>query len=713
MRLRALTACVAVAGLLTATAASDAAVPGTGGGLAERPPSASTDEVIVRFDDGVGGRRRAAIRRAADTSVDRALLLEDTQLLRVQEGTAAAAARALRRMDDVLWAEPNLPVHGGAAPTNDPEYPQLWGLRSVNALPAWDASRGEGVVIAVVDSGVAGDHPDLRDNLWVNSGETPGNGVDDDGNGFVDDRRGWDFWDVDNDPDDFHTHGTHVAGTAAAVGDNGTGVVGVAHRSTIMPVRVLNDMNAGTTADIADGIVYAAENGADVINLSAGSRPGALPSRLEREALDVAQAHDAVVVVAAMNDGNDNDTAGAPVWPCNFAHSNLICVAAMDPDGGLSSFSNFGATSVDVGAPGNSILSAAPDFDRLSSPGVDDFEGDAIGRWVGTVPWARTTAFAASPTHSLTDSPAGDYANNATPHVAMAGGANLTGQRGCRVNYALRGRVLDGDRLFSGAFNSLNAPYVSSASSVDTHGEFETHSDGISAYDGDASVRAAFQLITDGSGTADGVYIDDVRFACRAATYDEADYLENFGTSMAAPHVAGVAALVRSAVPSASAVDVVEAIRSGAAPTPSLAGKTVTGARVDANAAIAAARRPKPQATPLPQQAAGDRTAPVPRAHRTVVRRGFALITVSFPGETSRVTGTVRLDSRKAPLRLGSAPYKIEPGRARALRIRLSSKARRRLARENRLRAVATIHARDTAGNESVSTRSVVLRARP
>src|SRR5262249_23738821 len=131
-------------------------------------------------------------------------------------------------------------------------------------------ARGAGVVIAVVDTGVDFTHPDLAANAWVNPGEIPGNGIDDDGNGYVDDVHGWDFANDDADPDDDYGHGTHVAGTAAAVGNNGVGIVGIAWESRVMAVKGISASGSGFVSDLAAGIVYAAENGARVINASWG-----------------------------------------------------------------------------------------------------------------------------------------------------------------------------------------------------------------------------------------------------------------------------------------------------------------------------------------------------------------------------------------------------------------------------------------------------------
>lgn len=226
---------------------------------------------------------------------------------------------------------------------------ELWGLDDVQlptpgvgALAAWETTKGAGQVIAIVDTGVDLTHPDLEANLWTGPG-----GV-----------RGFDAVDGDGDPDDYEFHGTHVAGTAAALAGNGTGIAGVAPEAQIMPVRVLDGDGSGTSADIAEGIVFAAQNGADVINLSLGG-PGATDSAMST-AISTASTFDAVVVAAAGNDATDNDSE--PTVPCTLPNANIICVAAVDESGARAGFSNFGSTSVDVGAPGTSILSAKTDY---------------------------------------------------------------------------------------------------------------------------------------------------------------------------------------------------------------------------------------------------------------------------------------------------------------------------------------------------------------
>ncbi|GET36118.1 S8 family serine peptidase [Microseira wollei] len=230
-----------------------------------------------------------------------------------------------------------------------------WGLDMVNAPEVWNRGyTGEGIVVAVIDSGVDYTHPDLDDNIWVNSDEIPGNGKDDDGNGYIDDIRGWDFVNRDNDPMDINGdgHGTHVAGIIAAE-KNDFGVTGVALNAKIMPVRVL-DSFGGTEADIAAGIRYAVDNGADVINLSWG---GPFTSPEEAQAIQYAFNKGVVVVTAAGNDGGLQ-----PVYPGRYATDFGITVGSIDRNHAMPYYSNHaGTTPLDyVVAPGVDVRSTFP-----------------------------------------------------------------------------------------------------------------------------------------------------------------------------------------------------------------------------------------------------------------------------------------------------------------------------------------------------------------
>ena len=261
----------------------------------------------------------------------------------------------------VEYAEPNYIFHICSEP-NDTFFDQQWALNQSNdhdidAPEAWDYETGDSnVVIAVIDTGVDWEHVDLADNIWNNTAETV-NGIDDDGNGYIDDIRGWDFVYNDSNPMDDHNHGTHCAGIIGAVGNNGVGVSGVCWNCSIMPVKAINSWGGGYETDLANAIIYAADNGADIISMSWG---GYFDSSLIRDAIDYAYSKGVVLVAAAGNSNTDTESYPA-------AYSHVIAVAAVDENDEKAYFSNWG-TWVDVAAPGVNILSTIrnDNYDRYS-----------------------------------------------------------------------------------------------------------------------------------------------------------------------------------------------------------------------------------------------------------------------------------------------------------------------------------------------------------
>lgn len=303
-------------------------------------------------------RRRFPVRSARIPAGAALPDLSRSYVLDLPKGTDVhAVAQEYARDPSVEYAAPDHAVHVDLFP-DDPflstsgtwgqSYQDLWGLHTTGVPTAWDTTTGAGVIVAVIDTGVDPTHSDIAANMWTNAGETPGNGIDDDGNGFVDDVMGWDFNENDATPDDEHGHGTHVAGTAAAVGNNGLGVVGMAWSAQVMAVKGLSDFGSGFESDLAAAIVYASENGADVLNNSWGGNHD--PGQVMLDAVDTATGLGAVVVASAGNDGGSVDGHSPSSIP------QVIAVGASEPDDTIAGFSNFGQA-LSVAAPGLDVLS--------------------------------------------------------------------------------------------------------------------------------------------------------------------------------------------------------------------------------------------------------------------------------------------------------------------------------------------------------------------
>ena len=367
-RLLALVAAAALVGstghALAAEDAPSAAAPPP----AAAPGTAPTG-VIVQWKAGTSTAARASVRQALRVQRKAGLPLPAAEVVSMPDGVSAEQLAAQLAQDPrVALAEPDAWLQ----PTsNDPGFGVQWGLENrgqavagvagtpgvdIRAPQAWaaaDTRPGPATVVAITDTGVDVAHPDLADAVWRNPGETA-NGVDDDGNGLVDDVNGWNF--VTNSPvvyDDVEQdeHGTHAAGTVGAVRDNARGVAGTTRRAQLMAVKFIGP-TGGSTSNAIKAIDYASAQGAAVINASFGS-----PTRSQTLEQAIARSP-AVLVAAAGNEGANNDLA--PQYPASFSLANVVSVAAVDNTGGLAPFSNRGRFSVDLGAPGVNIASTVP-----------------------------------------------------------------------------------------------------------------------------------------------------------------------------------------------------------------------------------------------------------------------------------------------------------------------------------------------------------------
>ncbi|TDJ44171.1 MAG: hypothetical protein E2O51_07000 [Gammaproteobacteria bacterium] len=350
-------------------------------------------QILVRFAPGAAAVDRDVARRALLPQGGRVLGLVPGLELVLTGIDVPEAIAVLSNNPNVLYVEPDYIVQPITALPNDDYFDLQWGLdNSGQGIPnmnpvygdpiadidmhqAWDAETvSTSTLVAVIDTGTQLDHEDLEDNIWTNPGETPGDGVDNDENGFIDDVHGWDFFDDDNDPSDENGHGTHTAGTVAAIKNNNIGIAGVCGNCKIMVLRFLGP-NGGSTSNAILALEYAVNNNAAVSNNSWG---GGGYSQSLYDAIKAAGDKDHIFVAAAGNNGTDTDVF--PHYPSSYdldlsssneAHLwNLISVAATTNLDQRASFSNYGTVSVDLGAPGLDIASLY--WDPLTS-GVDDY----------------------------------------------------------------------------------------------------------------------------------------------------------------------------------------------------------------------------------------------------------------------------------------------------------------------------------------------------
>jgi subtilisin family serine protease len=586
-----------------ATALLLAALPATSAHAQDAVPG----ELLVRFESSAGGSERGLARRSAKVKAKREMRLRGAQLVATESGQSVRAAiTALERSPHVLYAEPNWIFRATSTTPDDAEFGNLWGLdnigqsiegifgladKDIDAVEGWDIIKdAPSTVVAVADTGVRYDHPDLDGNIWSNPGETVNGADDGDPGALVDDVRGWDFIDGDNNPTDLQQHGTHVAGTIAAEGNNAFGITGVAWGAQIMPVRVLNEDGSGTYQAIADGFDYAGDMGAQVLNASLGGGGDGATGQFFADV--IVQHPNTLYVVAAGNDANNNDTSAR--YPCNTPGANLICIAATDNKDALATFSNFGAAQVDLGAPGVGIRSTVP---KVAQTGfADDFEtgmdgwsstGSTGGTWsLFTIPSYPSVFLGENPTDATYE-----FDNN--ENIIIATGAyNLAGKSGCVLAYSLYHDFDDGKDGLLVETSPNGSTWTARDQYTGNNGAVKSYQTNLKA-DGQ-SVLVRFRTLADNTigamppGGWFGSLLDNVRVTC-AAVPDATSFAFFNGTSMATPNVAGVATLLFGAKPAATVADVRGWLLNSGESIPSLLGKTVTGKRLNLQSALAAA----------------------------------------------------------------------------------------------------------------------------
>ena len=319
--------------------------------------------LLVQFrTDASDDDKDGCCRKVGLGAIDKYKIVDGLALIHVSNGDPVAAMAALAGEASVLRAGLNYIVSTQVVP-NDPLFGSTWGmnnttsqLNDIDAPQAWDIYTGDpNYRVAVIDTGIDFNHPDLQGNIWVNPGEIANDGIDNDGNGYIDDVRGWNFVTNTNNPQDGNGHGTHVSGTIAAKGNNGIGVAGVAWNAKIVPLKFLSDTGSGTTANAIKAIDYCTANG---IKLSNNSWGGGLFDSLLLQAITNAGAVDHLFIAAAGNSALNIDVSLS--YPASYNLSNMVNVASTTNTGTLSVFSNFGVATVHVGAPGSNIFSTWP-----------------------------------------------------------------------------------------------------------------------------------------------------------------------------------------------------------------------------------------------------------------------------------------------------------------------------------------------------------------
>ncbi|MBY6037162.1 S8 family serine peptidase [Fictibacillus nanhaiensis] len=421
------------------------------------PKKYKENEVIVRFKNKDSIKRLGALSSTLGLTNAKVLNKEGTHVIKFSKNKKMAdVLHELNASPNVEYAEPNYVYQPTAT---DPLYSELWGLKNtgqeiigqvgkkgidINVEAAWAKTKGSSsLVIGVIDTGIDINHPDLKDKIWVNTGEIPNDGIDNDKNGYIDDVNGWNFYDKNNrlfirGEEDFH--GTHVAGTIAAKANN-IGVIGVAPNVKIMPLKFIGPWG-GYESDAILAIEYAKSKGVKILNNSWGGGENAQALK------DAIKNSGTLFIAAAGNDGMNTDTS--PMYPAAYDLPNILSVASLNNTGNLSIFSNFGAKSVDVAAPGEGILSTVPIRDGGYSNAYEYLDGTSMA----TPHVSGIAALVKSVNPTYTPAQIKDAIMRTTTKLSSLTGKNVTGglvNAGKAVNFEadsdIPGIVWKGDSI--------------------------------------------------------------------------------------------------------------------------------------------------------------------------------------------------------------------------------------------------------------------------
>jgi len=571
-------------------------------------PNCFRHELIVKYKPGTHRKTASALKERIGATTIRKFNMIDAEHIRLSDDIPVNVALDIFRNDpNVEWAGPNYIRRAMAiSPPNDPFFTNQWPFQNtgqsvkdtpgtenadIDALEAWETTTDcSNVIIAIIDSGIDLNHPDIKNNLWTNPGEIAGNGIDDDQNGYIDDLHGWNFVDDNNDVSDSNDHGTHVAGVIAAQGNNSIGITGVCWSAKLMILKFLNTSGTGNTSDEISAIEYAVANNAKIINASFGES-GYLQA--EYDAISAANSSGLLYIAASGNQGFDNDSKSQDdkIYPGAYNLNNIIAVAASDQDDELPDWSVYGATTVDLAAPGSNIYSSYPDRETVWS---STFDTGADG-WNLTGSWARV---ATSPEY-LTDNPFVDYFSN-TETTATSPMIDLSEKSSAILTFAIRGSSgSNQDKLYLETATSLNGPWtIQSIDITSLTGSYTHFEDGISgtylSWADAASVITninntetafiRFRFISDESNEDEGWDIDDVTILAVDMNYpDPASKHYQFlsGTSEATPFVTGAAGLLWSHTPGLSSVQVKNSLINGVDLLPAFEGKVLSGGRLN------------------------------------------------------------------------------------------------------------------------------------